>query len=282
MRIFLMTDMEGVCGVLDHENWALPESPHYNQGKRLLTLEVNAAIEGFYSAGASSVLVVDGHEGGGIDQELLDRRTLLLHGFPGPFPFGLDRGFDAMAWVGQHAKAGTDHAHYPHTDGFNVVDLRINGVSVGELGRMAMCGAFLGVPAIFASGDDALCREARDLIPEIETASVKRGLAAGSGDDLDAESYRKSRTAALHLHPEKAREVIRNGAAAALARLRENRQGFPLVPVTAPFEKKVNYRAEGRKRAYCMRADHPADLIVMLNSPEIRWEEQVNVESRPP
>lgn len=263
-----MTDMEGVCGVLDYLNWALPSSANYAQGRRLLTMEVNAAVDGFYSAGASSVLVVDGHGSGGIDQEILDRRTLLLHGFPGPFPFGLDRGFDAMAWVGQHAKAGAEHAHLPHTFSFRAKDVRVNGVSVGELGLMAMCAAVVGVPAIFASGDEALCREAHEILPAMETASVKRGLCSGSGENLSSDSYMTAHEAALHLHPEKAREIIRNGAASALARLRENGAAFPPVQIEPPFVKETLWRAAGDEPAYTGRATHESDLIAALNAPE--------------
>jgi D-amino peptidase len=270
MRIFLMTDLEGVSGVLDFNGWCEQTSPFFEDARRLLTLEANAAIEGFYSAGATSVLVVDGHGAGGINPELLDRRTLFLRGFPGPFPYGLDRGFDAVAWVGQHAKAGAEYAHIPHTHRFAVKEYSINGAPVGELGCMAMCGAFIGVPSIFASGDEALCREARELIPEIETASVKRGLTPGSGAELDAESYKARNTAALHLHPEKARELVRIGAATALTRLRENRGAFPLIHVEAPFERRVTYRRDGETPGYSAKARHATDLVAALNTAEKR------------
>jgi D-amino peptidase len=269
MKIFLMTDLVGVGGVLDYENWIPRGAPFFPQARRLLTNEVNAAVEGFYTAGATSVLVVDTVQGS-IDLELLDRRTMLLSGFPGPFPYGLDRGFDAIAWVGQHAKAGADHAHMAHTDGFEVLNCRINGVSVGEFGRMAMCASSLGVPAIFASGDEALCREARELLPAIETASVKRGLSSGAGTELDAAAYRAANTGALHHHPLKAYEIIRNGAANALARFRENTAAFPLLQLEAPFVREVTYRREGEKAGYGARAKHPTDLIAMLNSAEKR------------
>jgi D-amino peptidase len=265
MKIFLMTDMAGVSGVLNCEDWIRRDAPFFPQARRLLTNEVNAAVEGFYTAGASSVLIVD-TVGGGIDQESLDRRTMLVNGFPGPFPYGLDRGFDALAWVGQHAKAGAEHGHLPHTDSFDVLDCRINGVSVGELGRMAMCGAILGVPSIFASGDDALCREARELMPAIETASVKRGLCSEPGAGMDAAAYRAANTGALHHHPMKAFEIIRNGATSALARFRENTAAFPLLTVEPPFSREVAYRAEGGTKGYTARAKHPSDFIGMLNA----------------
>ncbi len=265
MKIFLMTDPVGVCGVLNYEEWIPPASPFFAQTRRLLTQEVNAAVEGFYAAGATSVLVVDSMRGS-MDQDILDRRTMLVSGFPGPFPFGLDRGFDALAFVGQHAKAGAEHAHLPHTDGFDVLDCRINGVSVGELGRMVMCGASLGVPAIFASGDDALCREAKELVPEIETASVKRGLCSETGEGMDAAAYRAANAGALHYHPQKAYELVRNGAVNALARFRENTAAFPLVKIEAPFVNEVSYRADGERKAYKAQAGHPSDLIAMLNA----------------
>jgi D-aminopeptidase len=135
---------------------------------------------------------------------------------------------------------------------------------------MAMCGAVLGVPAIFASGDEALCREAKELLPQIETASVKRGLCTGAGADLDPAAYRAANTGALHHHPLKAYEIIRNGAANALARFRENTAAFPLVKIEAPFSREVTYRADGEKKGYTAGAKHPTDLIAMLNLKEKR------------
>jgi len=268
MRIFVVTDMEGVCGVIDHDNWVMPTSRNYEEGRRLLTLEINAAVEGFIAAGASEILVADGHGAGGVNQAYLDRRTLLQRGFPGPYPFGLDSGFDAMAWVGQHAKAGTPLAHIAHTGWFNVLDYRINDVSVGELGQLAFCGAALGVPSIFASGDEALTREAAALLTGIETVSVKRGLTPGSGDEYDTEGYRGRNLAAVHLHPEKARELIRDGAERALKRLVRSRREFPLVKLAAPFRREVSYRPSGSTPAYRAVAEHETDFIAAMNAPE--------------
>src|SRR5512136_889905 len=77
ISVYIMTDMEGVAGVLDFENWTSPESRYYDDGKEFLTLEVNAAIEGFARGGATEFLVVDGHGYGGINPKLLDRRAEL-------------------------------------------------------------------------------------------------------------------------------------------------------------------------------------------------------------
>ena len=125
---------------------------------KALTMEINAAVEGFYAAGATEIYVADGHGAGGINQSMLDRRTMYVRGFPGPWPFNLKKNFDAVAWVGQHAKAGTEYAHIAHTGWFNVLDYRINGISVGEFGQFAMHAAYVGVRSIFGAGDEAFPR----------------------------------------------------------------------------------------------------------------------------
>jgi D-amino peptidase len=248
----------------------MPTSRNYEEGRRLLTLEINAAVEGFFAAGATEILVADGHGAGGVNQLLLDRRTLFMRGFPGPWPFGLEKGYHAAAWVGQHAKAGTPFAHIAHTGWFNVLDYRINGVSVGEFGQLVYCASSLGVPSIFGSGDEAFCREAAALVPGIETVAVKRGITPGSGDEYDTEGYRGRNLAAVHPHPEKARELIRAGAERALRRLAEKPVQFKLQTLTAPYRREVSYRPNGNTPAYRAAASHATDIIAMLNTPESR------------
>ena len=46
-----MTDMEGVCGVINHDDWVMPTGMYYEEGKKLLTMEINAAVEGFMQQG---------------------------------------------------------------------------------------------------------------------------------------------------------------------------------------------------------------------------------------
>jgi D-amino peptidase len=265
MRIFIMTDMEGVAGVANHDDWVLPSSRNYEQGRRIFTLEINAAVQGFYAAGATEILVADAHGAGGINQELLDERVTYQRGFVGPYPFGLEKGFDAVAWVGQHAKSGTPYAHIAHTGWFNVLDYRINGVSVGELGQMAACASSLGVCCIFAAGDQAMTREAADLLPGIETVAVKRGLTPGSGDEYDTQGYRNRNLAAAHLHPVKARELIRAAAERALSRLKSTPGAFGSFTPRPPYRREVSYRPDGATPAHRVFAEHPSDVMALLN-----------------
>jgi D-amino peptidase len=194
---------------------------------------------------------------------------MFIRGFPKPYPFSLDETFDAVAWVGQHAKAGTPFAHIAHTGWFNVLDYTINGISVGEFGQMAMCAASLGVRSIFGSGDEAFTKEASALIDGIVTVAVKKGLNPGSGEELDEDGYRNRNLAAIHYHPQRACEMIRERAEKALKRFIENKESFELLDLKAPYIREVKYRPSKNKPAYTAYARHESDLIAMMNSREI-------------
>ncbi|MHB1033072.1 MAG: M55 family metallopeptidase [Pirellulales bacterium] len=267
-KIYLMTDLEGVAGVRDAQDWCGPEGRYYDVGRRFLTLEVNAAIEGFIRGGAEEIVVADGHGRGAVDIELLDPRAQLERGwptgFPGPsLPTG---GFDAIAWVGQHAKAGTPNAHLAHTQGFNYLDLSVNGVSIGEFGQLALCASQLGVRAILATGDKALAEEAQALVPGIETVQVKRGTTPGRGDELTYQEYGVRNTAAIHLQPVAARAAIREGAERAIRRAQ--REHFGLLTVKPPFERVARFRpARSGEPVLVSRESHAQSVIDLMNLP---------------
>lgn len=266
MRIYIMTDLEGVAGVLNGSEWCSPTSRYYDLAKELLTREVNAAIAGLLAGGATDIVVADGHGPGAINPVLLDARVELMRGWPTDWPLLLDETYDAVAFVGQHAKAGTEYAHLCHTQSMAYIDLSINGVSVGELGQFALCAGELGVPVIFASGDRALCAEAMALLPGVETVEVKRGTTPGRGDDMDLEHYRERNTSAIHLHPERARAAIAAGAERAVRRLVAGER-FGIVRLTPPYELVVHMRAqEGRPPTRAVNR-HPSSVAALMNMP---------------
>lgn len=269
MKVYIMTDLEGVAGVASFDHWTSPGKRYYETARKLLTLEVNAAVEGLAAAGASEIVVADGHGGmgsGGVNIELLDRRAGYLRGWPpGPWPLGLDGSYDALCFVGQHARSGSERAHLAHTQGFRYLDLSVNGVSIGEFGQLAMCASELGVPAVFASGDAALCREAEALVPGIVAVAVKEGLNAGSGDECTAEAYRSRNQSALHMHPEKSREIIREGAGRALGE--KGKRGTGLVSMKPPYERVALFRPEGENPMRVSVEKHPDSVIGLFNMP---------------
>lgn len=267
--VYIMTDLEGVAGVLDFENWCRPDSRYYELGKEFLTLEVNAAIEGFARGGATEFLVADGHGSGAINPKLLDSRAQLARNWgPRPYPFSLEKGMDFAAWVGQHAMSRSEYAHLAHTGSFSVFETTINGLPVGEFGEVALCASQLGVRVIFGSGDLAFTKEAQALVPGMETVAVKRGTTPGRGDECSSESYATRNVAAIHYQPERARQMIRAGAERAIRRAKAD-PSWGMIPLRPPFEKVTILRPnlnQPRQPKRISRTTHPSDVIALLNS----------------
>jgi len=266
-KIYVMTDLEGVAGVENSQDWCLDDGRYYERARVLLTLEVNAAVRGFLAGGALEVVVSDGHGPGGIDPDRLDPRAELIRGWPNGWPLELDASFDALAFVGQHAKAGSLGAHLCHTQNMQHIDFSVNGVSLGEFGQLAACASELGVPVIFGCGDLAFAQEAQALVPGIETVAVKRGLRkADPGEALDDHAYRRHNAGAIHIPPERARQLIEAGARQAVARA--GTRGSGLIPLTTPFERVVVLRRhEGHPVKTVSRERHPTSVITLLNMP---------------
>ena len=248
MKIYIVTDMEGVTGVCDFDNYCADAGIHYQNSRRLLTLEVNAAVAGFFAGGATEIEVLIGHHSDSVDRELLDSRVLLLNGRSDPpFPGGLDASFDALAFVGQHAKAGSDYAHLAHTGNLAVTEERVNGVSIGEYGQMALCAMDLGIPTIFASGDRAMTLEAEALTPGVVTVYGKWGRNADGGRSLalDSRAYRNFNLASVQMHPEVVRARIRAGAERAVRKLIEHPEAFRFPNLRGPYTLRREHRADG-------------------------------------
>jgi D-amino peptidase len=266
MKILLMTDLEGVAGVKSFDDWCSPGDRNYETACHLLTEEVNAVVDGFFAGGAAYVQVADGHGHGGIDIERLDPRVEYARGWPCGFPFNLDSSFDGVAWVGQHAKASTPYAHLAHTQGFEYLDLSVNGVSIGELGQLALGAAELGVPAFFAAGDLALAEEAERLVPEIVTCAVKRGMTPGTGEDCTTAEYRRYNAGAIHLPPQRARAALRKAAEASVFKLRKA-PPRP-VPLEPPYERVCILRPiEQRQPRKRSSETHGSSVIALMNLP---------------
>jgi D-amino peptidase len=218
VRVFLSADMEGVAGIARGEQTD-PSSKHHAAACRLLTLEVNAAIEGALEAGVQEVVVSDGHWTGlNLLPEELHPRAELVSGSPRRLSMaeGLGPGFDAAFLVGYHAAAGTPDAVLDHTYAASrlVHQVRLGGVPQSE-GSLTgyLCGAF-DCPVALVTGDAAAVSQMHEFVVEVEGVVVKEGL---------------SRQAARSLHPQVARQRIRSGARRAIERL-------PNIPAMLPPE----------------------------------------------
>jgi D-amino peptidase len=219
VKIYVACDLEGVAGVVDYHqqcSWDLSEGwfgPYYKQARRLATLELNAMVEGALEGGATKVVAWDGHSDfpGGLDVELLHPECELVMGAGGGGPQGLDSSFDALFQCGLHAMAGTERAVMAHSFWGGIAGYWVNGMAVGEIWMNCYVAGALGVPFVFLSGDRAAAEEARALVPDVEVAVVKEGLSAEAGG--------LSVVPAISLAPEKAREVIWEGARRAVGKI---------------------------------------------------------------
>jgi len=267
MKIAIMTDMEGVAGIMNHDDWVIPEGRYYECGKALLTEEANAAIDGFFAAGADEIVVIDGHGAGGVDPQLLDDRALLSRGWGVYHQFGLNENFDALAWVGQHAKSGALLAHMAHSGSFHVLEDKINGISMGEFGVCAAIGGFYGASAIFGSGDEAFAKEAKALIPQIHAAAVKRGVNMTEGANLNAAEYGRHTLGAVHMHPKRARAAIRKEAEKALRSFFANPENYQPLRLSPPYIFQQWFRAEKTGGAAARKVfRHESDIVAMFSS----------------
>ncbi len=264
MKVYIMTDMEGVCGVINSDDYASPGNRYYEIARELTTMEVNSAIEGLLESGATDILVVDGHGAGAINPMLLHRDAKLLAGSPMQYPFGCDDSYDAAIMIGQHAKTNTDGGHLCHTGSFHVEDLTINGISVGEAGCNMLFTAYYGVPTIMLSGDESACNEVKTLVPNMEVAPVKAGIKRGSATGLTPEQNKLFNGSAIHLSPEKARCIIKECAKKALKNI-EHIKPFWIDP---PYELVCTLRPEkiGERMPKAYLTSN--NIIELLNMPK--------------
>jgi D-amino peptidase len=213
MRVHIISDMEGVSGIARREQTNAGMAM-FEEGRKLYTEDINAAVRGAKAAGATEIVVVDCHGAGegftfnSLIAEDLDPACefVVQQDWTGYTEF-LEEGCDAALFVGMHAMAGTREGVLNHTvSGREWQNLWFNGTLVGETGiNAALCGNW-GCPVLLVTGDDAACHEGTELLGDgLTTVSVKKGLGQMS---------------ARMLVPSRARELIEEGAKKALSDLK--------------------------------------------------------------
>jgi D-amino peptidase len=218
-KVFIETDMEGVDGIYDFELQCIPwKSPRWQESVKLLTDEINAAIDGLLQGGATEVVVCDNHTGQGFLSLLdLNPKAKLITGFhTKPTTLGMDPSYAGLVFIGRHAMSGADKGILAHTQTEQARNVWVNDVPVGELGLVALTGAGFGIPTIMVSGDTAACREALTLFGDVECAEVKSGFNATSGImlphrqacDLIRDKARHSMERLPDFHPYKVKEPV--------------------------------------------------------------------------
>ena len=226
-RILIVTDMEGVGGVNNADEQLLPGQRRFEETHRLLVGELNAAVEGVRAAGASEVVVWDGHDGSrALSVDDIHPKAKLIQGRPTPATYYLsDKLYDGILFIGQHAMSGAKDAVLPHSQSFTVQNIFINSRPVGEIGQVAAIAGFFGIPVIMLAGDQAACDELLALQAKAETVAVKKLMGKAS---------------TLSLSHAEAKTRIQAAARRAVERLRE----FAPWKIDSPIELKFEYYPE--------------------------------------
>jgi D-amino peptidase len=216
LKVFISVDMEGVSGLINWDETS-QGGPDYPLFRKLMTEEANAAISGALDAGATEIVVRDAHDSArNILPDLLRPEARLIREWNGPLSMmeGIDKTFDAVVFIGYHARAGTPDAVLKHTMSLSLFDVILNGVRMPEGGWNAAIAGYFDVPVVFLSGDSAIGKQIKEIIGPIETVAVKDGIGK----------------AASMIHPSKAQEMIQKGVAAALRNLKAYKPYKPASP----------------------------------------------------
>jgi D-amino peptidase len=230
MNIYIMVDAEGISGIYDRDQvMANSATGRYSEGRELMVNDINACVEACKEAGAEKVFVRDCHGSGSnvIWSKLSSLADYYIIGNTGQDRFpGLDE-CDGVILLGYHAMAGTIGGILEHTmSSASVQNYWINDVKVGETAIDAGIVGDRGKPVIMVSGDDKVCKEAKEFLPNVVTAEVKKGITWKGG---------------MLLPPEKAYKTIIEKTKEAIAKLHMQK---PLV-----FEKPIRLKAELTERS---------------------------------
>jgi D-amino peptidase len=232
MKVYISADMEGVAGVVNQEQLR-PQGFEFQQFRRFMTAEVNAAIEGAREEGATGIVVSDSH-GTGLNllMDELPQDIQLVRSWPRPLGMmeGIDESFCAAIFLGYHASAANTDGIVAHTiSSAALSSVKINGTQMSEGGINALIAGHFGVPVVMMSGDDAAVKEVSEMLGPIEGAVVK---------------WQSSHTSARTLMPEAARSLIKKKAQRGLQR-RKDMQPFHIEgPLTLDMSYQNDKAAE--------------------------------------
>ena len=242
LKVYISADMEGVAGAVTRDQMG-PQGFEYEQFRKYMTAEVNAAIAGARDAGATEIVVSDSH-GNGLNllMDLLPQDIQLVRSWPRPLGMmeGIDDSFGAAIFIGYHASAGKIGGIAAHTQsGSDFLAVKINGIEMTEGGMNALIAGHFGVPIVMISGDDAAVSEVSEMLGPIEGAVVK---------------WAYSHTSGRTLMPEAAQELIKEKARAGV----ERRLDLKPFNMKGPLKLDLTYKN-----------DDAAELIAYLPNVEL-------------
>lgn len=217
MKMYISVDMEGITGIPDHTYVDIKEN-NYERARKIMTEEVNYVVDAAFQAGSEEVLVNDSHSKmNNIQIDCLHPEAKLITGSMKALSMmqGIDEKYSGVLFVGYHARAG-QFGVMSHAMIHAVRNFYINNHVIGEMGFNSYIAGHFGVPVLFVSGDDQATKEAKELIPNVTTATVKETI---------------SRSSVKSLTPKKAGELITEQVKKAIANKNKVK---PLIPPKEP------------------------------------------------
>ena len=225
-RLYVSADMEGTAAVASWTQVDPANTTEYPYYRRLMSLEVRAAIDGARLAGAGDVLVNDSHSAmRNVLWDELPADVRMIYGNRKPFSMaeGIDGRFDAAFFTGYHASVGTQDGILDHTyTSETLYETRINGKACSEAMLNAAVIGLAGVPVVLVTGDRACVEQTKAEMPWITGVVVKDSIGRFSTNSLS---------------PVAACAAIRAGAQAAIEQLAEARP-YTFAP---PIEMQLDF-----------------------------------------
>lgn len=187
--ILILSDMEGVSGLVDGK-LVSPGNMYWREyGRHLLTNDINSVAVACVANGYQKVLLSESHNFG--MNTVYDALMPFISVLPPHSAQSNLKGTEmwdkiykgnniiAAIMVGVHAMEGAE-GFFPHSWDGNVFKvIRINDEPQGEIGTIAALLGCYDIPLICVVGDSAAGKEAEACIPGIKAISVKEQQAEG-------------------------------------------------------------------------------------------------------
>jgi len=207
LKVYISVDMEGTVGSVTGDQLG-PSGFEYSRFREFMTNETLAAIKAAKESGATEILVSDSHGNGEnllIDKFPEDIRIIRSWSRKLSMMAGIDETFDAAIFIGYHSSTTNMEGVRAHTmSSARLTRVALNGIDMPEAGINAAIAGHFGVPVVMISGDDAVIKETRSIIGDIEAAEVKKSLGFHSANTLTPAAaykliYEKVKTALSRL-----------------------------------------------------------------------------------
>lgn len=176
MNLYILVDLEGISGICSKEQIF---GDRIGEGRLMMTEDINACVDAAKEMGVDKIYVRDCHGTSNtvIYEKLSDSADYYICGYMGEQRYTGIEDCDAVILLGYHAMAGTLGALLEHTfSSKNIQNYWLDGKKIGEAEIDALGVGELGKPVVMVSGDDKLCEEVREFLPETVLCEVKRGM----------------------------------------------------------------------------------------------------------